>query len=191
MKTYRQFKQSEGIAGTRTRLGFTQADLAQHLGISHSLLQKAEYGQRTLPVQSLAKLASLEVLMAADTTSTPEVKPHPAEVENSYLNEHSPNVYQLKELHCRETILHLECKLALMEARYTQTRQTLDWVERMIDSGVGSQSPFGTIQLEIHRAELCRRLSKCSQPAQAHLRHRIGLLRAAAEMHKSLQQQYQ
>ena len=51
-------------------------------------------------------------------------------------------------------------------------------------------SDFGIAYLKMHRYTIHRKLTKCSLVAQAELRHKIALLHAAAELHKSVQAQF-
>lgn len=58
MKASKEFKIMQGIGAVRLRLGLTQKAFALELGISPSLLCRAEKRQRSLPLLALTKLAS-------------------------------------------------------------------------------------------------------------------------------------
>jgi DNA-binding transcriptional regulator YiaG len=158
MKTnYR--RSSSSIAIARERLGLTQDEFAAHLGISKSLLQKAEYGCRTVPTHALVKLASLEILLSQPK---PQPAPHPVELEESYLNDHAPSMI-----------------------RYRQLRNSLEHVETLMAAGKTSPIALGSAQLAMHHYMLLRRISKCGQPAQRALQQKISLLYAAAALEQS------
>jgi transcriptional regulator with XRE-family HTH domain len=100
MKTNHR-KSTSSLAIARERLGLAQDDFAAHLGISKSLLQKAEYGSRTVPTHTLVKLASLEILLSQPK---PQAAPHPVELEESYLNDHASSMIRYLQ-ECRLTEL--------------------------------------------------------------------------------------
>lgn len=181
MKTnYR--KSTSSLAIARERLGLTQDDFAAHLGISKSLLQKAEYGSRTVPTHTLVKLASLEILLSQPK---PQPAPHPVELEESYLNDHAPSMIRYRQ-ECRLTeAANLECKLKMMEASYRQLRNSLEHVETLMATGKTMPIAFATSQLAMHKYMLLRKISKCGQPAQNALQHKISLLYAAAALEES------
>jgi transcriptional regulator with XRE-family HTH domain len=163
-------------------LGLTQYEFAAHLGISKSLLQKAEYGRRTVPTHALVKLASLEILLCQPK---PQPAPHPVELEESYLNDHAASMIRYRQ-ECRLTeAANLECKLKMMEARYRQLRNSLEHVERLMAAGKTSPIALGPAQLAMHHYMLLRRISKCGQPAQRALQQKISLLYAAAALEQS------
>jgi transcriptional regulator with XRE-family HTH domain len=81
MKTFKQYRRIEGIAATRVRLGLSQQEFADQLGISRSLVAKAEGRQRTLPTSTIVKIASLEILLAGANSAKVAVQPHPVEIE--------------------------------------------------------------------------------------------------------------
>ena len=190
MKAFKQYRRIEGIAATRVRLGLSQQEFADQLGISRSLVAKAEGRQRTLPTSTIVKIASLEILLAGANSAKSAERPHPVEVEETYLNDHAPSLAYHKEMRCRAEALSLQCRLDVMEAKYKQLRLSLDQVETLVETGKGKEANFGVGYFEIHRHKLCRTLNKCSMPAQANLRHRIALLYAEAELHKSVHQEF-
>jgi transcriptional regulator with XRE-family HTH domain len=61
---FRSLKGREFVA-TRVRLGLSQRQLADQLGISKAAVAMAETGQRKLPVAALIKMAALEIKMSA------------------------------------------------------------------------------------------------------------------------------
>ena len=97
MKASKLFRNPDGLAATRARLGMTQRDFAQILGISKALVSMVEGNRRTLPGPCLVKLASLEVAIAGAVTTNSKQLPHPVEVEAHYLNEHAPVMLEYKE----------------------------------------------------------------------------------------------
>ena len=168
----------------------TQRDFAQTLGISKALVSMAEANRRTLPGPCLVKLASLEVAVAGAVTTDSKQLPHPVEVEAHYLNEHAPVMLEYKEMHCRAEARVLQTKLEGMSTRYQQLRANLEGIEQLLETATCLQdSPLRPF-LEVHRYSLCRKLTRFGLPAQATLRNKIGLLHAAAELHKSVRQRF-
>jgi transcriptional regulator with XRE-family HTH domain len=186
MKASKQFRKIEGIAATRQRLGITQEDLAQHLGISPRMVGMVENRQRTLPSFALVKLASLEILLAGQASIKATQQPLPIETAENGLNDHCSSVLYYKEMKARAEASALQYKLQAMETNYQQLRVSLDHTEKMISSG----SDFDMAYLHMHRYTLTRKVTKCSLAAQASLRHKIALLHAAAELHKSVQREF-
>lgn len=48
--------------------------------------------------------------------------PHPVELKEHYMNDHAPSLLKFKEMKCRAEAEALQCRLNLMEDRYTQLR---------------------------------------------------------------------
>ena len=192
MKTYAQYRRLEGIAATRVRLGFSQQAFADQLGISRSMVSKAETRRSTLPTYVLVKLANLEITMAAAMTAKTNAAQQalPVEVENSCTNDHAPMVLEYKEMKCRAEAESLQCQLKLMENKYKQLRDSLTQVEAMIEGGNSVPGNLGTVYLQGHRLDLLKKINKVSQPAQADLRHRVALLHAAAELHLTVRKEF-
>jgi transcriptional regulator with XRE-family HTH domain len=190
MKASKLFRNPDGLAATRARLGMSQRDFAQTLGISKALVSMVEGNRRTLPVPCLVKLASLEVAVSGAVTADLKQLPHPVEVEAHYLNEHAPVMLEYKEMHCRAEARMLESKLEVMGTRYQQLRANLEGIEKLLDETACLQDSPLRPCLEVHRYSLSRKLTRLGLPAQAALRNKIGLLHAAAELHKSVRQQF-
>ena len=65
------------FAATRARLGLSQQQLANHLGVAKATVGMAEIGRRKLPVPALLKLAQLEIkLTAASIPGTVALSKH-------------------------------------------------------------------------------------------------------------------
>jgi transcriptional regulator with XRE-family HTH domain len=190
MKTSRQFKNPNGLAATRQRLGMTQRDIALSLGISKALVSMAEGNRRTLPPECLVKLASLEVAVGGAVSIASTQTPHPVEVESHFLNANAPVMLEYKEMHCRAEARILENKLELMVRRYTELRASLEAIERMI-AAIGDCPHSNMLaSLQVHRYKLCRKITVYSLLAQASVRNKIALAYAAAELHKSVREKY-
>ncbi len=60
----------QGLVTVRIRLGLSQNQMAEKLGVSKATISMAECGQRTLPTAALLRLVELELKMvdAAKTT---------------------------------------------------------------------------------------------------------------------------
>lgn len=187
MKKNTAFRRISTLTATRNRLGLTQEEFAEQLGVSRSMIGMAECRQRTLPTETLVKLAALEITMAGNTTEGVIDKPHPAELEESCLNEHSTSMTYLKEKSCRAEAELLQCRLTVMESKYRQHRGCVDQLEKLVGQPTSGFAP-GWLETHHYRA-LCK-LNKCSLVAQANLRHKIALLHAAATLHQSVGEKY-
>lgn len=190
MKRTKLFNSFVENPSARTRLGFTQQQFADHLGVSRSLVSMAEQKKRLLPTPALVKLAELEIKMAGETMMEEQTMPHPAETNPGYMNEVSQPMMYYREMACRRQADDLSDKLTVMCARYRQLRANIDEMEKMLGNENSNAALFSPGFLEMHRHMLLQKLAKCSLPAQANLRNRIALLYAEAELSKGLQQQY-
>ena len=71
------------------------------------------------------------------------------------------------------------------EASYRQLRNSLEHVETLMATGKTMPIAIATSQLAMHKYMLLRKISKCGQPAQRALQHKISLLYAAAALEES------
>lgn len=60
MKMVKFRKEVNGFAAIRRKLGYTQKELAERLGVDRTLVVKVEDGKRSFPLAALMKLAALE-----------------------------------------------------------------------------------------------------------------------------------
>jgi len=60
MKMIKFKKEVKGFAALRQKLGYTQQQLANYLGVSRGMIFLVEKGKRSLSVSALLKLAALE-----------------------------------------------------------------------------------------------------------------------------------
>jgi transcriptional regulator with XRE-family HTH domain len=183
MKSFNRFKTMQGIGAVRTRLGLSQELFAMELGISRSMLSKVENKNRTLPTSALVKLAALEISLAGKQTIAVQQEPHPSELAEDYNNDHAPSLLHLQQKTCTAEAEKLQFQLDIMMIRYQQVLFSLDQVEQMIEENNANPGRFFPGLLEAHRYAMLRKLNKCSLPAQATLRHKIALQRAAAGLH--------
>jgi transcriptional regulator with XRE-family HTH domain len=190
MKAYRKYKTAQGIGAIRTRMGLTQQAFAIELGISKSLVSMVENHQRNLPTSALVKLAAMEKAIAVKSTPADQRKPHPVELEEDGMNEHAPSAMYFKEMNCRLEAQKQQYRLNQMEINYSQLRQSLENLEKLIGSEACLNGNFRQGFLELHRYHITRKLIRCSLPAQAALRHKITLLQAAAELNKTVHLKY-
>ncbi|RYY70769.1 MAG: XRE family transcriptional regulator [Chitinophagaceae bacterium] len=182
MKTYRRVNRSESIAATRIRLGLTQAKFAAELGISRSMLAKVEAKTRHLSTDASIRLASIEIATAGEATvaaSAPALRGDTAICDG----EHSFNALRYKEACCRLDAQKKQYELDQMIVKHKVYLDCLAQTDRLLQQAAAGAGQFYPGQLELHREGLIRKLSKCSLPAQAALRHKIALQYAAAELH--------
>ena len=183
MRSFIEYKKMQGIAATRVRLGLSQEIFAMELGITRSLLSKAENKQRSLPTTALAKLAALEIALAAETTANMDMHSGPATVIESQGTEQASTIFHYKEMACRAEAERKEFKLAIMLARYNEYRRSLDQLNLLVLANGGDHPRFQPGKLEVSRFLVQQKLNKCDLPVQANLRHKIALLYAEAELH--------
>ena len=173
MKTGSDHPQTQGLADIRQQLGLSQQLMAYQLGISRSLVSRAEKYNRSLPAAALQKLAALEKRMAtADIVVTRFSLPK-TDISNKN------GIITAKKFNTAEEakLEVLTVKLSQMKERYQQLQQQLADLMAMKQAGEGS-AELAPALLELQHYKLLRKLHHCNIPAQQKLEHKIYLLTA-------------
>jgi len=173
---------TSGFAATRARLGLSQRQMAEQLGISKAAIGMTETGRRNLPVTALLRLAELEIKMAsADVPGKVETAvpaPSPVPIRATCI--------QIRELHCDIKAQKLAARLEAMTAKSKRLDTQIQLLDGMLQAESSEPGNMFWMQLQVHRDHLRKQLEKCCATEQAMLRNRIALLRAEAHMNKSV-----
>lgn len=154
----------QGIAAIRSSLGLSQQAFALELGISQSLLSRAENRQRSLPMAALARLSALEIqlVQAAGSRGNTTAPPPSA----------SDPLTAAKQQKKITDASHYEATLHNMILRYEQLSKNLETTNSLV-SNAGSHFIPG--HLELHRLQLLKKIKLCGPAAQEKLRQKIRL----------------
>jgi transcriptional regulator with XRE-family HTH domain len=182
------YLQTQSFADTRERLGLSQRQLADQLGISRTTIAMAETGRRNLPVAALLKIAELEIKMAG--ASVLNTTAPPAESNMDLTLQVNPEMIVYREWHNEAQIYKLTNKLELMTAQYEKLQMQLNLLEGMLEKERGEPGNFFSMSMELHRDRVRKRLSGCSLMEQALLRNRIALLSAESHLNRGVRQQF-
>lgn len=183
MKAYKEYQKMQGLAATRLRLGLSQVSMAIELGISNSLLSQAENGKRSLPTPALAKLAALDIKLAATTSArAANMQPDWSAKERQSIQEKALK----KEQQCIDRAAKLQSQLDAMKDRYEKLCGRIHKTTAVLEETVTAQAAetsFTDKHLQLHRDILLNKLSSCGPKPQTELRHKIALLHAEAHLH--------
>jgi transcriptional regulator with XRE-family HTH domain len=174
------------FAVTRARLGLSQQQLADHLGVAKATIGMAEIGRRKLPVPALLKLAELEIKMAA--ASIPGTVAAAKEADSELPLYKSCKYLQLREMECQLKIQRLSSNLEWMEANYKKYQSQLQLLNGMIENGPGKTDNRFMLCMQLHREKILAQLSKCSLTEQMLTRNKIALLSAESHLNRSVRQ---
>lgn len=179
---------TQGFAATRERLGLSQRQLADQLGISRTTIAMAETGRRKLPTAALIKLAGLEIKMTA--AMVPDTVTSAEESNMDLPIQARPEFIKVRELLCDAQIQKLTIRLESMTVQYKRLHMQLRLLEGMLEKESAAADNMFTISMNIHRDRLRKQLSGCSLTGQALLRNRIALLSAESHLNRSVRQQF-
>jgi transcriptional regulator with XRE-family HTH domain len=175
-----------GFATTRARLGLSQQQLADHLGISKTAVGMAEIGRRHLPTAALLKLAELEIKIAAAQLPGKLViekeAATPQQIQASYQS------IGLRELQCELQIQKYVYKLQYMTAMYQQYQMQLHSLKDILNKAADPVNNLFILSLQLHRDRVAKQLAKYNLAEQALLRNKIALLSAETCLSKSVRQ---
>ncbi|CAN5886136.1 hypothetical protein BH11BAC4_BH11BAC4_06670 [soil metagenome] len=181
------YPNTDGLAGLRTRLGYTQQQLADQLNISRSLVAMVENKKRSMPADMLIKMASLEIQLAGNKMQQQTVLPHPAELEFSMPDIHSPSLYE-RALKGRLQSRKLSAKLERMTGQYQETRKYLELLTLLLENKEANEDSISWWKAS--ERSCIKKLEKCSLREQALLRNKIALVNAERQLSKSIQQHF-
>jgi transcriptional regulator with XRE-family HTH domain len=175
--------QTPGFAATRQRLGLSQQQLANHLGISRSCIAMAEIGQRGLPVKALLKLAELEIQMASISVTDTAVE----RIEPGSKIPTLDVVYD-REQQCQFEIVKLTYKLEEMTDKYKSLVLRLQLLDFLLENNIHATGE--RLLLQTQRQKTISQLSVCNLSAQTVLRSKIALLSAEANMSRAIMRKF-
>ncbi len=182
MKAYKYYKRMQGIGAVRIVLGLTQEAMAMELGVSRSLLSKAENKTRSLPTAAMIKLAALHARMV-ELQKTKENDTIPGAAATAAATSELSNmpVFALiKKMELQAA--QLQHDLNVMIHMHGHLVQCLANVEGLLYAPQNQDAGKGLAYLKIHRAIIIRKITRCGPVMQAALRKKIALLRAAAAL---------
>lgn len=178
MKAYKYYKRSQGIGAIRTVLGLSQEALAMELGISRSLLSKAENKTRSLPTTVMLKLVMLHTRMAGSSETPGPAESKRAAAAHNLQGQDDGPALQLREQMRLDANL-LEHRLQLMIAKHNNLVRCLHHVDSILAASE-EKGLANAAFLKVHRANLLLKVTKCDPALQVSLQKKIALLRAAA-----------
>ncbi len=181
-KIARRIPNPNDLAQTRIKYGMSQQQLADHLGVSRSLIMMAEQNKRELPTDALLKFSALEIRYAALTEQS---SPAPAsEPDLHFWPVYRKAFRQLKdrESYCRIKSLELERKLQQLETRYAACLDFMRLAGENPGEEMGDQSPATKKRWQRQMEAITERMRTCDPLLQALLRHRMEHLQAEAEL---------
>jgi transcriptional regulator with XRE-family HTH domain len=174
---------TSGLAATRTRLGLSQQQLAEQLGVSKATISMAETGRRKLPTAALIRLAQLEIKMA---TAKTEERSGAVIIASDEM----PSPMQCHALEIREMqVRKLSGTLENMQLQFNRLHTQLQLIDAMLVKETNPHQNFFALCMQINRERLGRQLSKYGATQQTLLLNKIALLNAEAHLNKSVRQQ--
>ncbi len=186
MKT-KYYTTTSGLAATRQRLGLSQSAIALELGISRSMVNMVERGERSLSSETLIKLAGLEISLAVLDNQSTTRTPHPSEAFTPF-DRDVLEACEDNEQRCRHRANMASYRLDKMIEDYENERRVVDCYDQLAAGGYAwTQEP--SFKARHYRA--LDKMRRCGIHAQTILRNRVALLNAEAELSKSVQQKFQ
>ena len=119
------------LTSLRKKMGLTQEQLAQWLGVSRGLLNYNEHGLRSLPTKALLQLSRLELLWQQMEKEQASVK---GGNNNDVLMGIVPAPGQPQLAACGQKIEKLQQQLQLLQAKKTVLQQQLEMIQRLMEN---------------------------------------------------------
>lgn len=187
MKIVKRQNTKNGLAAIRQRLGLSQQQLADHLGINCSTVKLAEQGKRSLQTAALLKVADLEIMLASQPQKEQHEKIHAAEYALVAQCKRSYDGLFARESCCHINSLKLKARLRVMINLYNKTREWLHVIETAIHNmGEARNVEQGW---EKQKKAAIKTLNRCGLPMQVLLKAKIAVLEAEANLYKIMKQQ--
>ena len=190
MKAYTEYKRMNSIAATRIRLGISQEMFAMELGVSRSMVSKAENRTRSLPMPAMLKLAALELSLATEVTDKAVDAVGTAADRPSFTFRQTLAMVRTVG-RCSSEIERLKEQLYKLETEHFKIQLGLKQVELMEMPGDSAVARVDPRYLPMRRYKLLKKLQKCGPPAQEILKNKVLLLTAAATLEMNLATQIQ
>ena len=177
-----------GLKIIRIKLGLSQQQAAVLLGISRSHVAHYEREMRSIPVDAVTKLASLEIMLA-------NMQQHKGAAANK--NEPHPNSIKRYELTKKTFQLHAKyCGLKANKMRRELTglqtihEQTIDWlqaIENFIEElSKDAENNIQLLWLQAQHQQALKKLKECDATAQLVMEAKIATLDALKEIHQRM-----
>jgi len=170
---------TKGHAATRAKLGLSQRQLAEQLGISKAALSMAESGRRNLPAAALIKMTELQKKLAAAMEANivrgkneSHRDPETETAESDKLRKDQREV-QLQKL---------TAQLESMTERYNKLQTQLQLLDTILEKESDDPDKALILSLQSQRINLVSKISKCNLKEQARLRNKIALLNGEINM---------
>ncbi|HEV7781649.1 MAG TPA: helix-turn-helix transcriptional regulator [Chitinophagaceae bacterium] len=175
-------KKTQWVTVLREKLGLSQIQLAQQLGVSKAAISMVESDRRTLPGAALLKLVELEKKMTAaiDSNTLTGFPEHNKDLPVEATQEFSQPRQQQYDIQLN----HLTAKLEVMEARYKKLRAQLQLVDKMLEKEPAGQPNGLILSLQVQRDRIVSKISRCNPKEQSSLRNKIAVLNAEVNFHK-------
>lgn len=119
------------LPSLRKKMGLTQEQLAQWLGVSRGLLNNNEHGLRSLPTKALLQASRLELLWQQMEKEQASMK---GGNNNDVLSGIVLRPAQLELAGCVQKIEKLQQRLQLLQAKQTVLQQQLDMIQRLMEN---------------------------------------------------------
>ncbi|CAN5861387.1 hypothetical protein BH11BAC4_BH11BAC4_22650 [soil metagenome] len=187
MKAFRQARNNSPLCSTRKKLGLSQQELADRLGVDRSTISLVELNLRSLPTAALLKLAALETSgELAAMERGPDMEEETETMNSAELNAWTRycNQLLLQERNCNQNSHLLQRKLDNMTGLYNKTNEWLQAIDKAAEVRENAWS-------KRQRLVAMGRLSKCGLITQYLLQRRIDLLKAEAELNQNTYRQCQ
>jgi transcriptional regulator with XRE-family HTH domain len=161
------------IKTLRKKLGLSQYDLAEYLGITRSQLNMAERGERGLNTASMLKISRMEIAITALNTGKRRLPEQPAaEQEKENVDREQfcrDEAARLENIHARMTR-----KAALLGNYIALLQELIITVEQ--DATAAHERDW----LEGQKSAATRRLLKCGETKRAAMEIKIAALKSEA-----------
>ncbi len=189
MKIVRLIPNNNDLVAVRKRFGMSQQQLADHLGVSKSMVTLAERGKRDLGTQPLLKLAALEINYIAAPAAEPETEPPTPNEKLIARCRKELKLYKFRAMRCRSQYAVMQQKLEMLEERYRECcnlQRLLENLPWKNDKQIKKYTPNPWIsQLEVVQ----EKLENCNPVIQAIMRVRIEYLRRETAINEECYQQ--
>ena len=172
---------------TRERLGLSQEQLAEYLGISRSVLANYERTRRSLPTAALIRLSQLEIMFANMQQSK----------SNAHKEFHQPAVIQrqnaARQAFIKEAkyidfkIAKIKRELTLLQTMYAQTQEWLFVIQGLSIADLPEKTRARHLKwTAIAQDAATKKLERCDPAAQMMLEIKIAVLAAKAEAYRGV-----
>ena len=174
------------LKNIREKLGISQQEAADWLGISRSLAEHYERGTRSLPTHALLQLAKLEILIAEFEKQHGSLSTNHDGMETA-LQDKEPR--HPVPLHPRKALAlaraeRLEHQLFVLKSRHNILQQRMLLIQHLIDNGKEQASEKEKCWLQMLYHGLNAGLSKFDETKQLPLKAKIMEMKLREDIHR-------